>query len=77
MSSEAERQHEMSAGRSNVMRHTQRQLTPTEQRAIGEIKDIGLSLYSRIEQVGQSRELSLAKTKVEEAVMWAVKAISG
>ena len=77
MSSEAERQHEMSAGRSNVMRHTQRQLSPTEQRAVVEIKDLGLALYNRIEQLGQSRELSLAKTKVEESVMWTVKEISG
>lgn len=29
-----------------------------------------------IEGLGNSRELSLAKTKIEEAVMWAVKHIT-
>jgi len=30
-------------------------------------------LYGVLEGLGSSRELSLAKTKVEEAVMWATK----
>lgn len=29
-----------------------------------------------IDSIGQSRELSLAKTKIEEAVMWAVKHVT-
>ena len=37
------------------------------------IKDKGLELHELIECIGQSRELSIAKTKTEEAVMWAVK----
>ncbi len=37
------------------------------------IKDKGLELHDLIESIGASRELSLAKTKTEEAVMWAVK----
>lgn len=40
------------------------------------IKDKGLELHELLEHIGQSRELSLAKTKVEEAVMWAVKHIT-
>jgi hypothetical protein len=37
------------------------------------IKDNGLALHDLFESIGSSREMSLAKTKVEEAVMWAVK----
>jgi hypothetical protein len=36
-----------------------------------------LEFHNYIEALGQSRELSLAKTKIEEAVMWAVKHITG
>lgn len=57
----------------NVMRHQYRILTDAEKSAMQTIKDKGLELYDLIESIGQSRELSLAKTKTEEAVMWAVK----
>jgi len=40
------------------------------------LKDKGLELHALIESVGKSRELSLALTKTEEAVMWAVKHIT-
>lgn len=40
------------------------------------IKDMGLEFYNMIDGIGSSRELSLAKTKVEEAVMWATKHIT-
>ena len=39
------------------------------------VKDLGLEMYKLLDHIGSSRELSLAKTKVEEAVMWAVKHI--
>lgn len=41
------------------------------------IKDLGLSFLTAIDQLGSKREYSIAKTKVEEAVMWAVKGITG
>jgi len=41
-----------------------------------QVKDMGLALHDFIGGMGASRELSLAKTKVEEAVMWAVKHIT-
>lgn len=41
-----------------------------------EIKDKGLALLELIDGVGSSRELSIAKTKTEEAVMWAVKHVT-
>lgn len=56
----------------NVMRHQYRVLTDTEKAQMQAIKDKGLELHDLIEGIGASRELSLAKTKTEEAVMWAV-----
>lgn len=41
-----------------------------------QIKDLGLEFITAIDALGSSRETSLAKTKVEEAVMWAVKHIT-
>lgn len=57
----------------NVMRHAYRILSNDEKVAMQAIKDKGLELYNLIESLGHSRELSLAKTKTEEAIMWAVK----
>lgn len=60
----------------NVMRHAYRVLSDDEKAAMQRIKDDGLAFHDFIGSLGQSRELSLAKTKVEEAVMWAVKHIT-
>ena len=57
----------------NTMRHAYRVLTDEEKAAMQEIKDMGLAFHDRIAALGGSREVSIAKTKVEEAVMWAVK----
>lgn len=57
----------------NVMRHEYRVLSDSEKQTMQAIKDKGLELHDLIESIGQSRELSIAKTKTEEAVMWAVK----
>lgn len=57
----------------NVMRYEYRVLSDDEKRMMQAIKDKGLELYNLIECIGQSRELSIAQTKTEEAVMWAVK----
>jgi len=61
----------------NVMRHQYRVLSDEEKQQMQDIKDIGLAMHTMVENIGNSRELSLAKTKVEEAVMWAVKHITG
>lgn len=53
----------------NVMRHQYRVLTDTEKAQMQAIKDKGLELHDLIEGIGASRELSLAKTKTEEAVI--------
>jgi len=60
----------------NVMRHAYRVLSDDEKAAMRKIKDDGLAFHQLIDGIGQSRELSLAKTKIEEAVMWAVKHIT-
>ena len=57
----------------NVMRHEYRVLSEEEKRVMQALKDKGLELYELIASIGKSRELSLALTKTEEAVMWAVK----
>ncbi len=57
----------------NTMRHAYRVLTDAEKAAMQKIKDDGLAMVEFFDSLGGSREISLAKTKVEEAVMWAVK----
>ena len=60
----------------NVMRHEYRVLTDAEKFEMKTLKDMGLAFVTFCDRVGSSRELSLAKTKAEEAVMWAVKHIT-
>lgn len=57
----------------NVMRHEYRVLSDDEKAQMKKIKDMGLEFFTFLESMGSSREISLAKTKVEEAVMWGVK----
>jgi len=57
----------------NVMRHEYRVLSDQEKASMQKIKDVGLDLHNLIDAIGQSRELSIAKMKTEEAVMWAEK----
>jgi len=57
----------------NIMRHEYRELSDAEKTRIKYIKDKGQDFVIMCDTLGTSRELSLAKTKMEEAVMWAVK----
>ena len=66
----------------NIMRHEYRVLSDDEKAHMQRLKDAGLDLICLLHQIGgtsagedrqASRELSLAQTKIEEAVMWAVK----
>jgi hypothetical protein len=61
----------------NVMRHEYKVLSEMEKAQMGTVKDLGLAFHEFCAGLGKSRELSLAATKVEEAVMWAVKHITG
>lgn len=60
----------------NTMRHQYRVLSDDEKANMQAVKDSGLIFHQIIEAMGNSRELSIAKTKIEEAVMWAVKHIT-
>jgi hypothetical protein len=61
----------------NTMRHQYRVLSDAEKANMQTVKDMGLAFHEFVGGLGASRETSLAKTKVEEAVMWAVKHITG
>lgn len=60
----------------NTMRHAYRVLSDAEKANMQAIKDAGLAFHDLIAGMGNSREISIAKTKIEEAVMWAVKHIT-
>lgn len=60
----------------NAVRHQYRVLTDAEKRQMVRLKDLGASFLAECEAVGSSREMSIAKTKIEEAVMWAVKHVT-
>lgn len=60
----------------NVMRHEYRVLSDDEKGQMKHFKDLGLEFVEFCNGIGKSRELSLAITKAEEAVMWAVKHIT-
>lgn len=60
----------------NVMRHEYKVLNEAEKEAMKTIKDLGLNFAEYLTAVGSSRELSLALTKIEETVMWAVKHVT-
>lgn len=66
----------------NVFRKVYRPLNDAEQLHLNALKDKAQELYELLEKdpngsaVRASREISLAKTKLEELVMWAVKDIT-
>lgn len=75
----------------NLMRHKYRVLTDVEKAQMQAVKDLGLKFVEALHVIGgtdgdfaksgenarlPSRELSLAQTNVEQAVMWAVKHIT-
>lgn len=60
----------------NTMRHQYRVLSDAEKANMQAIKDEGMRFHELVSGLGNSREVALAKTKIEEAVMWAVKHIT-
>lgn len=66
----------------NVFRKQYRPLSDAEKAYLEALKDKAQELYDLIEtgnptqSVPQSREKSLAKTNLEQAVMWAVKDVT-
>ena len=60
----------------NAVRHTYRVLSEEEKLQMVELKDLGAAFISKCNKIGKSRELSLAVTNAEQAVMWAVKHVT-
>ena len=60
----------------NVVRHEYRVLSEAEKLSMKAVKDKGLEFIELVGSIGKSRELSLALTNAEQAVMWAVKHIT-
>ena len=63
----------------NIFRPAYRQLEATEQQLLDDIKTKAkelLDLYPQLDGKGAGREISIAMTKLEESVMWAVKGIT-
>jgi hypothetical protein len=61
----------------NVMRHQYRVLTDSEKERMMRVKDMGRLFIEFVElSVPNGRMASIAKTKMEEAVMWAVKGLT-
>ena len=60
----------------NAVRHQYRVLTDEEKAQMVELKDIGAAFIAKCQEIGESREMSLAITNAEQAVMWAVKHVT-
>jgi hypothetical protein len=60
----------------NMLRHQYRTLSDAEKGQMLTLKDLGLAFIGACDAIGQSRELALAKTNMEQAVMWAVKHVT-
>lgn len=60
----------------NTMRHQYRILSEEEKELMLSIKDKGAEFEAVLDGMAPSREVSLARTKIEEAVMWAVKGLT-
>lgn len=59
------------------VRQQYRELTEAEATVVVRLKNIGQNFLDAIDDmVPTGREASLARTKVEEAVMWAVKGVT-
>jgi len=62
---------------SDVFRSVQRELTDAEKATVSKLKDLAGELHELFSASAPGREIAVAKTKLEEAVMWAVKGITG
>jgi hypothetical protein len=60
----------------NVMWHEYKVLSENEKMYMKHVKDAGKEFHDILEALGQSEELTTAKIKIREAVMWAVNHIT-
>lgn len=64
-------------GREDPMRRQYRALSDGEKSILDNLKREAEELWHRIDrEIPECREKSLAKTKLEESIMWATKAIT-
>ena len=62
----------------NDVRHQYRVLTDDEKTKMVHLKDMGQATLNAIRDcVPEGREASLAKTNIEQGIMWAVKGLTG
>ncbi len=61
---------------SPVFRQEQRHLTAEERHQVNAIKQLAEDLHDVIDMLPSSRARDIAQTKLEETVMWSVKAVS-
>lgn len=60
----------------NAVRHAYRVLTDDEKAQMVALKDLGAAFIAKCQEIGASREMSIAITNAEQAVMWAVKHVT-
>ncbi len=60
----------------NVARHSYRVLNEQDKEHMTRIKDKGVEFLQACQAAGKGRELAIAETKIEEAIMWAVKGLT-
>lgn len=60
----------------NPFRPEYRKLEPNEVMLVDGIKDVAMNLYRVIQKAPPTRARAIAVTKLEEAVMWAVKGVT-
>ncbi|MEM1284945.1 MAG: hypothetical protein AAGH43_06125 [Pseudomonadota bacterium] len=61
---------------SNRMRHQYRTLSDAEKAAVDALKLAGSELAMSIGQLGSDREFEIARERIEEGIMWAVKGVT-
>lgn len=62
---------------SSRFRKVYRDLSQDEKKLCSDIKETAEKLEILIENVPKGREKSIAMTKLEESVMWSIKALTG
>lgn len=60
----------------NAVRHAYRVLSDAEKAQMLAMKYLGAAFIAKCNEIGTSREMSLAVTNAEQAVMWAVKHVT-
>ena len=60
----------------NAACHQYRVLSDAEKAQMVRLKDLGAVFIAFCNEIGKSRELALAVTNAEQAVMWAVKHVT-